>query len=74
MRLGTLIHSAGPKDKHDRLGIPSQDQHNNLENIKNKRPLSVAIQMTEMSKHLIREKTLYYEKKKKTHIRGALYF
>ena len=32
MRWGTWIHSEGPKGRHDRLGIPSQDPRNNLEN------------------------------------------
>ena len=36
MRWGTWIHLKGPKDIRDRLGIPSQDQHNNLKNIKTK--------------------------------------
>ena len=36
MRWGTWIHLEGPKDIRDRLGIPSQDQHNNLKNIKTK--------------------------------------
>ena len=32
MRWGTWIHSEGPKGRRDRLGIPSQDPRNNLEN------------------------------------------
>ena len=32
MRWGTWIHLEGPKGRHDRLGIPSQDPRNNLEN------------------------------------------
>jgi hypothetical protein len=28
---GTWTHSGDPKDRHDRLGIPILDQHNNLQ-------------------------------------------